>query len=129
MSYYVFADYAFELSWEEIAKHCPKEIEALNAVDSEYLKNIALEDDLDNEENKEIYDHINASLDKIKEWGKSEGLDIDFAFRVPSDDNYEDEDDEDGLPNCYFYVENAYTINPAFKKFNGKLKTWVCENT
>ena len=106
------AEYAFEISPEILEEHLPGIVERVDSLEG-FEDFVTLEDEEGTEE-------IHAVVKEIKDFGESFGLELSFGWRY-----LEDGDDEGEFKNWYVYCDNAYTLNPAFKKLGGIINSWV----
>lgn len=106
MSMHNYGDSAYEIPLDTLRKHLPESVA--------HFEDMEDQSDLTDEVDAETFAHV----EKVKEWGKSLGLELGIGYR-----NIEDENPDD-LPCWYVFCENAVTINPAFTALGGELIHW-----
>ena len=117
MSMRTYANHGYVIPKDVLRKELPDVMEYLDSEEEDFSRWV--EDDYEEEDeslDKSI--HFQESLDKIKAWGASKGLELSIDYTNMDEDN---EDRESWLCFC----ENAYTLNPAFKDIGGESTLWT----
>lgn len=118
MSMRSMADYAWEIPEEKLEELIPGIIGEIESLDEQEFEDYVMLDDAEPDE--PFSEDVLKVVEKVKEFGKSHGLELSFGWRY-----LQDGDDADTFKPWYVYCGNAYTINPAFKALGGFLNSWV----
>ncbi len=114
MSMKTYANGGWVIPREVLEKEFPKELEFLSENEDAYIE--WLQGSADDEiEESARFSEIN---EKIKEWGKSKGLELSFDYTSMDEDNEE-------FFGWLCFCDNAVTINPAFKEIGGSQFLWT----
>lgn len=114
MSMNTYANSGWVIPREVLEKEFPKELEFLSENEDAYIEWLQCSADDEIEESAR-FSEIN---EKIKEWGKSKGLELSFDCTYM--DEYNDE-----MQEWLCFCDNAITLNPAFKEIGGEQFLWT----
>lgn len=119
MSDRTYADCAYEIFPSILENHIPGILEEINNNYDELIEYLQ-DDEMTLEQTNS---NVQAIINKVLDFGKVNGLDLNFGYRSFDEDETDDEGNE--LFEWYVYCNNAVTINPVFSKIGGKLSLWT----
>lgn len=114
MSMKTYANSGWVIPKEVLEKEFPEDMKFLSENEDSYIEWLQGSADDEIEESARFFE-IN---EKIKEWGKSKGLELSFDYTCMDEDN-------DEVQGWLCFCDNAITINPAFKEIGGEQFLWT----
>ena len=113
MSMRTYANHGYIIPKSVLEANLPEEIKFISENEEQFVEWV--QDGDFEDENISKFEEIN---ERIKEWGKSKGLELSIDYTPMDEDNEE-------IVGWLCFCDNAVTVNPAFSEIGGESHLWT----